>query len=127
VRIVSVRRRYPCRSASVPLMRADVVELLALWGRQDLAVDAELCVCELAANAVRHRPDGASAEEPIVLTLEGGQRLRLAVQDAWPGMPRERRSGLDEEDGRGLQLVAAVAADWGVERMPPGKAVWCEL
>jgi hypothetical protein len=31
------------------------------------------------------------------------------------------------ENGRGLELVAALAVEWGAELSPSGKAVWFEI
>ncbi|MFF3529886.1 ATP-binding protein [Streptomyces rubiginosohelvolus] len=33
----------------------------------------------------------------------------------------------DDEGGRGLLLVAALADKWGVAQRNPGKVVWCEF
>ncbi|WP_338060140.1 hypothetical protein [Streptomyces fulvoviolaceus] len=37
-----------------------------------------------------------------------------------------RRPGGDDESGRGLLLLDAVAARWGVTQHHGGKSVWCE-
>lgn len=127
---------YPCQAASVALMRADVVGLLCGRGLERLAVDAEMCVGELAANAVRHRPPRRRGGriELSVAAVDAGRRLWLAVHDPWPGRPCPRQAGEDDEAGRGLALVASLAADWGcVPDDGPGvpgsvgKTVWCEL
>jgi hypothetical protein len=85
----------------------------------ELIADAALVVSELAANAVRH------ARSPFsVLVRETESALRVAVGDA--------RGDCDElqmiaHPMHGLGLVAALAAVWGVETAPRGKAVWAEL
>ncbi|MFE7413956.1 ATP-binding protein [Streptomyces laurentii] len=40
---------------------------------------------------------------------------------------RVETSSRDEESGRGLFLVAALADRWGIEYVTTGKRVWCEL
>ncbi|NBM20827.1 ATP-binding protein, partial [Streptomyces sp. GC420] len=36
-------------------------------------------------------------------------------------------AGAEEECGRGLALVGALADTWGVGQRAPGKIVWCEF
>ncbi|WP_181359187.1 ATP-binding protein [Streptomyces sporangiiformans] len=61
------------------------------------------------------------------LTREGG-RTRLEITDPDPcSWLILRRAGADDEAGRGLLLLDAVAVRWGVEQAPGGKTVWCEL
>lgn len=91
------------------------------WGEADVE-RAQLAVSELVANAVVH----ARTDSTMRISLDGS--LRLEVVDGAPRadlQPREidpRRVG-----GLGLQLIAQLSSDWGVERMPAGKAVWCEV
>ncbi|MEC4016260.1 ATP-binding protein [Streptomyces sp. H27-D2] len=122
---------YPCRPASVPEIRRATREILAECGLQLLSDDAELCVSELASNAVSHgSKDGERQLALAVSTTEAG-RLRVEIHDAWDGLPRVHRAGADDENGRGLYLVTALATDWGAEPrfdgQAPGKAVWFEL
>lgn len=42
-------------------------------------------------------------------------------------MPSARAVGCEEECGRGLRLIASLAADWGTVLTAVGKAVWCEI
>lgn len=123
--------RFPCRPSSVPEIRREVRGVLAAWGLEVLAGDAELCVSELAANAVVHGKKGGGRKIGLVVAVTGTGRLRIEVHDAWGGLPHIRRVGSDDENGRGLFLLAALAVDWGVEPrfegQVPGKAVWFEL
>ncbi|CAM5495587.1 ATP-binding protein [Streptomyces californicus] len=86
---------------------------------------------ELATNALRHGvPPGR------------GFKVHIHLDAAWhrhhpPRSPRQRRGrGVpggrfrrrpEDEGGRGLLLVAAVADAWGVKERNPGKIVWCEF
>ncbi|ATL31591.1 ATP-binding protein [Streptomyces formicae] len=89
---------------------------------------AEVIVAELAANAVTHgRVPGRDFE--LRLTLHA-DTLRVEVSDtrAESRPPREpERPAPDGESGRGLVIVAALAAEWGVTERPVGKTVWAEL
>lgn len=125
-------RHYPCRKSSVPRMRRAAVEILGSWGLQALAEDAELCVSELAGNAVRHASERRDARQMgLVMEVTDAGRLRVEVHDAWGGVPRVRRVEPDAESGRGMVVVAGLAEDWGVAPRhgsgAAGKAVWFEL
>jgi len=91
-----------------------------------VAFDVRLLVTELVANSVRHA--GLDESDSITVTLElGDARLRVEVLDpgdgfAFPVRPQKPDAG----GGRGLQIVAAIAHRWGVERSEP-IAVWFEI
>ncbi|MFF4246788.1 ATP-binding protein [Streptomyces sp. NPDC001822] len=92
-------------------------------------------VAELAANAVLHGlvPGRGFA---LLLAHDGGRGvIRIEVSDTHPSRPRIHPSrpeirvlpAHDEEHGRGLILVDALAVRWGVrDRLGPGKTVWAE-
>jgi anti-sigma regulatory factor (Ser/Thr protein kinase) len=85
--------------------------------------DAQLCVSELAANAVRH------AATPFRVELRTGPSwVRVSVHDEDPRGPESRRSTPEDPGGRGLAIVDAVATRWGWTPDPgDGKDVWFEL
>jgi len=88
---------------------------------QRLVDDAAVVVSELVTNAVR-----VGADEGVVLRLDLRDGwLRVEVDDEGPGTPRPRTGG--EDGGWGLQLVDALATDWGTERHDHRKTVWAEL
>ncbi|MER6384313.1 ATP-binding protein [Streptomyces sp. NPDC001250] len=88
--------------------------------------ELQLCVSELLANVINHIGEGTPVTVRLT-RLEGGRtRLEVSDPDAHAWLVR-RRPGADEESGRGLLLVDAVAVRWGVEHCPGGKTVWCEL
>lgn len=90
-----------------------------------------LVVAELAANAVLHgRVPGRDFELRLGYDRSAGV-VRVEVSDTHPGRPglcgTAARGPADAEGGRGLLVVAAVAARWGVDdRLGPGKTVWAE-
>jgi len=53
--------------------------------------------------------------------------LHLAVHDGSPGHPQIRPFDAHASRGRGLQLVATLAARWGCDAEAGGKTVWAEL
>ncbi|MDH6116590.1 serine/threonine-protein phosphatase [Kitasatospora sp. GAS204B] len=93
---------------------------LRRWGLDELVENTELMVSELVTNAVQH------AKKPVTLRLVRTSVLRCEIGDDSPQLPRRRRAGLDEERGRGLELVAKCADDWGSTRLGGGKMVWFE-
>ena len=77
---------------------------------------AALLVSELFGNSVRHSRSGA-AGETVTVTVRAGAGdgvVRVEVTDrSGPGVPELYPAGRDAEDGRGLRLVAGLAARWG--------------
>lgn len=123
---VHLRRtmELPCELQSVTIARHFTRDVLEEWGAPELVDDAQLGVSELVANAVRH------ARTPVALTIERGRGVRIAVRDRHPELRRPSfGSQVDAfaENGRGLQLVAAIARDWGISARGDGKVVWFAL
>ncbi|MET9292372.1 ATP-binding protein [Streptomyces sp. NPDC003077] len=87
-----------------------------------------LVVAELSANAVLHgRVPGRSFSLRLAYDAAEGF-VRVEVADAHHAPPVKKAPADDADGGRGLVLVQAVAACWGVkERSGPGKVVWAEV
>ncbi|MGW2746801.1 ATP-binding protein [Streptomyces sp. NPDC001450] len=87
----------------------------------------ELIVAELTANAVTHgRVPGRDAELRL-RRRDGEGVVRIEVSDTrGERVPVVRDAGSEEDGGRGLVLVAALAKEWGTAPRPgsPGKTVW---
>lgn len=120
-------------ASSPALARMSTRTTLSCWSLDDLSDDAELIVSELVTNAVRHaRPVLTVPGEPgrCRLTLEkpAPDTVRVWLTDA-SSRPLERREpGDGEEDGRGLNMVDALATAWDVLPVKGGgKTVWAEL
>ena len=95
-----------------------------LRGTQLEAVEDEalLVLSELVTNAVVH------GRAPVELRLEHtGGHLLVEVRDGAEVPPQERHAAPDDEHGRGLALVSAVAERWGTKPLRDGKSVWCVL
>jgi anti-sigma regulatory factor (Ser/Thr protein kinase) len=83
-------------------------------------------VSELVTNSVIHS-DSAGPEGIIAVTVSGTlTSATIKVTDAGGKMvPQLRPSGdLDSECGRGLQLVAALADEWGFQENATGRVTW---
>ncbi|MFE7118764.1 ATP-binding protein [Streptomyces sp. NPDC057654] len=120
--------RLPRQPASVGLARLRVREHLTAWGRTGDAVDAAmLVVSELATNAVRHGALG-DREFEVAVTALGDGSCFVEVTDSGRRPPVPRAVGDEDESGRGLHLVEALAETWGVwHRGCFGKTVWAVL
>jgi anti-sigma regulatory factor (Ser/Thr protein kinase) len=116
--------RIPTRRQHVPATRHYVRKALADWGiTDDLADRAILSANELVTNAVSHcRISHARVRVTLILCR---RELVLEVSDPdRDRLPRPRDPGPDEEGGRGLALVAALADSWGTRQGPYTKTVW---
>ncbi|MEU5363289.1 ATP-binding protein [Streptomyces sp. NPDC005925] len=119
--LIPKHRRY------VPGARQQVRKALADWGVGDeLAHSVTLVANELLTNAVTHCRI-PSARVRVTLTLDdGGLFLEVADPDR-DRLPTIHRSRPDEEGGRGLALVEALADSWGHRQDPYTKCVWARL
>jgi anti-sigma regulatory factor (Ser/Thr protein kinase) len=90
--------------------------------------DAVLLVSELSGNSVRHSASAAAGGTVTVAVQAGGGLVRVEVTDrSGPGVPELDAEGRDAEGGRGLQLVAGLAARWGWRRRGGRTVTWFEL
>jgi anti-sigma regulatory factor (Ser/Thr protein kinase) len=94
------------------------------WGVPEDEVQAAILIIdELIANAITH----TTGPTDIVLTRRGAT-VRVEVQDPSDRLPRLRRTSDDDVGGRGLQIVAKLASEWGADlREEGGKTVWFEI
>lgn len=115
----------PAHPRSPRQARAFVRDTLRRWRWDSLCEEAELLASELVTNVVLH------VGTPLQVTLRqaNGRRpaLRVEVSDGSRREPRRRRYSDEAQTGRGLVLVARVAARHGVEVDEHGKSVWFEL
>ncbi|MFI6567183.1 SpoIIE family protein phosphatase [Streptomyces sp. NPDC050534] len=93
---------------------------LSAWALDDLSFTTELIVSELVTNAIRYgRP-------PIRLRMIRDRSLLCEVSDASSTAPHLRHARAHDEGGRGLDIVAQLAARWGTRFGRQGKTIWCE-
>lgn len=89
---------------------------------------AVLLVSEIFGNSARHSGSGAVGETVTVAVIAGDGIVRVEVTDrAGPGTPELHLADRDAEGGRGLQLVAALAARWGWRRRGGRTVTWFEV
>lgn len=99
-----------------------VRDICATCGLDALADDATIMVSELVTNAFLH------AQTDCMITAElGDHMIRVEVADEDAGVVRPIFSADESERGRGLQMVATLATDWGVHYGSAGKTVWFTL
>ncbi|MFD7775893.1 ATP-binding protein [Streptomyces sp. NPDC059753] len=88
--------------------------------------EVQLCVSELLGNVIRHVGEGTPVRVRVVRVEGGG--IRVEVTDPDPRvLPVLLHATGDDESGRGLVLLDAVARRWGVEQGAASKTVWCEV
>lgn len=104
------------------LARHFVVRTLPDWADDRLIADAALVVTEFAANSVMHARSGFTV---TVAWLEDG--VRISVSDGSTVLPVTHPPALTATSGRGLDLVAKLARDWGSEITAEGKVSWADL
>ncbi|MFF6997497.1 ATP-binding protein [Streptomyces sp. NPDC008313] len=116
--------RYPATCRAAAQARRDVTLALQAWGLLQLADVARQIVTELVANAVEHTD---SATVGASITRTGAESARIVVTDTSSTRPIRSTPAADEENGRGVFLVDALAHAWGSEPVRGGKRVWAEL
>jgi serine/threonine-protein kinase RsbW len=92
------------------------------------ADDMELMAAELASIAIRHTPSGAAGGEFTLTVRTGPGWARLEVsrrRDRRVSGPRDASD--DDEYGRGLAIVAALADKFGHDVRVRGQTVWAEV
>ncbi|MGP3950180.1 ATP-binding protein [Streptomyces sp. 7N604] len=110
--------------AELSVLRRAARTQLAVWGLTAAVGDVQLAITELATNIIKHV--GAGAPATLVLERCAG-RVRVELHDQSQKVPTPLQATCDEECGRGLHMLAAMARDCGTLLTASGKAVWCEL
>lgn len=129
--------RLVAQPASVPAARRFVTDALTDWGWTGVVDEVGLCVSELATNATLH----SGSPYFLVDLAERAGSICLAVADTGRGSADvlsrqpELSDALDDEltadgasaTGRGMFLVASLAAAWGIDELATGKRIWAEF
>ncbi|WP_049580548.1 ATP-binding SpoIIE family protein phosphatase [Streptomyces sp. SBT349] len=109
---------------AAPRARAFADGVLASWRfPEELRELGVLAASELVANSLKH------GRAPMGLRLRRtDRRLIVEVTDGDEHLPRRQQAQPADEAGRGIAVVATIAAEWGARRLPEGgKAVWAEF
>ena len=121
----AVRTELPGNSLAASAARTFVRAALDSWGMKGApGDDAVLLVSELVTNAVVHA--GTAVE--LECRDEAGT-LVAEVSDGHPtrAVATRGRPGADAGHGHGLQLVAGIAAEWGISYRRTRKTVWFRM
>jgi MEDS: MEthanogen/methylotroph, DcmR Sensory domain len=109
-------------AAAVGSVRGFVRDALAGWGLDHLVGDAVLVASELATNAVTH---GSSPFRTSLVRT--GDVVRVSVEDGSRAWPRYQHALPDDQDGRGMAIVAVLSRRTGCDSTARGKVAWAEL
>jgi anti-sigma regulatory factor (Ser/Thr protein kinase) len=112
-----------CSPTAPRLARAWVRPKLQGWNLDGLGEVIELLLSELVANVVQH------VRKPMVVRLSRNEGvIRVEVDDASATAPVLEHPEPDDENGRGIFLIAALAARWGTHaHSGDTKTVWFEI
>ena len=124
-RLLEASQRFDQDAQSARAARRFVSQALTGWDDEggDLSDTVTLLVSELVTNAVVHA--GSEVEVMVQLTATAA---RVEVTDASADAVAPRDAATDEDSGRGLALVGALARRWGIRPAPGGgKTVWFEV
>lgn len=115
----------PAEPASAARAREFVRSLLRRSRNRDLEDVALICVSELVANVSEH----TSSRRCVVRVLDRPEELLIEVaDDAADIVPSAGAAPRLAEHGRGLQIIDALAREWGIRRqVGDGKCVWLRL
>ena len=115
--------RHPDQVAAA---RRFVAELLARGS--DARETARLLVSETVTSMLDKAPYGRGDGSFELACAVDGRRLHVEVSDdGGPARLRRRVHHVHRGQGRGLQLVQALASRWGVREDVAGRTIWFEL
>lgn len=136
--------RWPLRThlelgvlrSAVPCARLHAKQVAWEWGLDGLAEAVELVVSELVTNGLRaavgitgsrYRGRWVPGVPPVRLWLHSDrQSVLVQVWDGNGRRPERRQPDPEAVGGRGLLLVEALSAEWGIYQpeQSTGKVVW---
>ena len=123
VELGDVEWRLPVSGAVLALARRYARVACRSWADSEACEAVLLIVSELLGNAVK-AAEGTRVRLRLAWTA---RRVRIEVADDNAALPVAREAGPDEEGGRGLWLVCALAVRWVAFRQRSGKCVWAEV
>lgn len=113
----------PAGPGQVRDLRHRLAKTLADWGVSERADDVLSSCSEMLTNALCY----GQIEVLTAQMSEADGWLRLTVPDNNPIPPYPTLAERDDEDGRGVFLVAALADAWGFRATGDGKHVFAEF
>jgi anti-sigma regulatory factor (Ser/Thr protein kinase) len=117
-------RTFRGEPAQVPLARDFVFRFLNARCPAEAVQDIVVCATELAANAVLHSRSGLPGGQFSVEVVCAGQSVHVVVEDSGGPWAECGHGGINEEYGRGLQVVSALSADMGIAGDASGRLAW---
>jgi anti-sigma regulatory factor (Ser/Thr protein kinase) len=103
--------------------RRFVAGVLHSWRMSEMVDgDIELCASELVTNALRH----AESSVTVIVRYDGSV-VRVEVGDGSRALPHRPVTEDGATSGRGIMIVEALCASWGVTATVEGKRVWMEM
>ena len=99
--------------------------LAQVLGDCPTAPDAVACLSELVTNSVLYSNSRRAKGRFIVRACPRPAGLRVEVEDE--GGPWEHHEGHNDQRGRGLAIVDALATDWSVSGDGTSRTVWFEI
>jgi two-component sensor histidine kinase len=119
----SVSTVFPSVPPSAASARRFVDAALRRWDVEPDVVDiALLLTSELVTNSYRH-----AACDAQVSVVRRPDVVRVEVHDSGGGRVQRRPLDPERADGRGLNIVDAMASRWGSTTSESGTLVWFEL
>jgi serine/threonine-protein kinase RsbW len=99
-------------------------QTMADWRLDEIADVAAQLVSELVTNSIEH----AQTACVRLMLIHAAATLWIDVRDDdTASLPARRLAGPYDVRGRGLVIIEAMSARWGVSVTEAGKSVWCEL
>ncbi|HEV2375335.1 MAG TPA: ATP-binding protein, partial [Streptosporangiaceae bacterium] len=89
--------------------------------------DLELIATELVTNAIQHTPSGGDGGQFTINVQAKPGWARVEVSDEGTGQWHPRSASADDEYGRGLAIVAALAERFGHDAAGGSQTVWAEV
>jgi anti-sigma regulatory factor (Ser/Thr protein kinase) len=119
-RLIALTRDVPRHPAAIAFARRELERLSHELTREQLG-HAQLVVTELVTNALLHGRGQIRLDVEVRREIVRGQVLDAGGGFSYHG----REAGPEAVSGRGLQIVDALSAAWGIA--PDRSLVWFEL
>lgn len=129
-----IRICMPATAAAPGFTRTLIERRLKKWGYSHISDDATLVATEMVTNAMKATP----GEAIRFLCRWENEGVYIAVWDSSPERPAPVRDlavalddldlsedGFDENGGRGLHIIDALAVEWGYRPDPAGTETGC--